>query len=337
MNRVLAGILILATLFTAGSCQPTSQAGTARVVTYNLEWFSEDANPERIKNLKSVIKNVNPDILAVQEVQSRASLQQLFSAEWDIAIKDDPQEDQEVGLVVKKPYKIEDYDTIFKSPTLDEAFPGGRDVLRAIVVAPDGTKLVCYVVHMKSRRGGRNTTDRQREMAAGMLASYIKGQKDENSIVLGDFNDTPDDTSVNILETGNIKAKGGRYPVADPLLVNLTEKLYDEDGITHGLSEIFDGTVRSAIVAGSKEENEKWRGKDYDFRNDTKIHQTLLDQILVSPSLAKKTAPAQVYVGLDALQGEDGRTTKRDDGTTNYIEKGTRASDHLPLYVFLKW
>lgn len=321
-------------LTSAGSCQSPSSGVT--VATYNLEWFNESANPERITRIKKVVSDFSPQILALQEIQSRKALQPLFDSEWDLAIMDDETEFQEVALAVKKPYKIEDYTMLFKGSALDVAFPGGRDVLRVIVKAPDNTNLVFYVLHMKSRRGGRLQTDSQRNMAAGLLAAYLRNQKDEKSIVLGDFNDCPDDASVNILESGNLVAKGGREKITNPLLVNLAEPLYDADQVSHGLAELFKGSELTPVVKGSKEENEKFRGKDYDFRNDSTIHQSLLDQILVSPSLAKG-AVAKIYSSLTALEGTRGRVTVRDDGSVTYVEQGTRASDHLPVYVTLKW
>ena len=45
-------------------------------------------------------------------------------------------------------------------------------------------------------------------------------------ILLGDFNDAPDDRSLNILETGDPNATAGPEEIAGPFLVNLMEPLY---------------------------------------------------------------------------------------------------------------
>jgi endonuclease/exonuclease/phosphatase family metal-dependent hydrolase len=304
-----------------------------RVCSYNLEWLNENTDPAKLERIGSVLKAIQPHVIAVQEVQGRAALKRVFDDSWEIGIKDDPIENQEVGIAVKQPYRLVDYDTIFPSASLDEAFPGGRDVLRAVVKAPDETEYVFYVLHMKSRSGGRRTTDIQRIMAAGLLASYLRGKPEENSVVLGDLNDGPDDQSVNVLESGDLNAAGGRFSSVRPFLVNLAEPLYDQDYVTHGLAELFKGNPVSPRVIGSKEENERWRGKDYDFRRDTKIHQTLLDQILIRPSLKDKTGAMKVYAGNDALAGLGGRTRRNDDLSVQYLEQATRASDHLPIYV----
>jgi endonuclease/exonuclease/phosphatase family metal-dependent hydrolase len=320
------------TLLVSTGCSQTSTS--MRVMAYNLEWFSENAKEERLDHIKSVLQSIQPSIVAVEEVQSRAALRQVFlDGTWELAIKDDPAEDQECGLAIRKPYQLQEFDTVFKDPGLDYAFPGGRNVLRAVVKTPANESFTFYVVHMKSRGGGRIQTDPQREMAAGMLASYIKGKKDANAVVLGDFNDCPDDVSVNILETGNLKAPGGRQKNENPLLINLFETLYDQDGVSHGLSTMYKGEDLKPFVPGAKAENEKLRGKDYNFPADVHVEQILFDQILVGPGLAKRAVGPTIYSGRDALEGKAGTTQKKEDGHAEYVEKSTRASDHLPVYV----
>ncbi|MBS1720455.1 MAG: endonuclease/exonuclease/phosphatase family protein [Armatimonadetes bacterium] len=310
------------------------QGGTTRVATYNIEWFPEDAPAERIDSLKSVLNNVKPNIIAVQEVQSLKALTQLFDSEWQIGIADETSEDQEPGIAVKKPYRLESYGLVFKDPLFDYAFPGKRDVLRAEVSTPGGKKLTFYVVHMKSRSGGRLQTAPQRTMAAGLLAAYIKGKNDENAVVLGDFNDAPDDQSLNILKSGDLNAKGGKW-TGKPMLVDLLDDMYRKDAVSHGLCDLYRGQALPAVVAGAYGENERTRGIDYRYPQDLKVTQILFDQILVSPKLAEGATP-MIYSGADALKGRRGRVRRNDEGRAEYTQKGTRASDHLPVYADLK-
>lgn len=333
LNRCVAATAAL--LAIAASAFAQSKVGT-RVMCYNIEWFSEAANAERVTRLKTIVGQINPEIVAVQEVQSKAAVAQVFGNEWEIAMTDDPAEFQEVGLVVKKPYKVESVEMVFEDKSLDAAFPGKRDVLRVVVSSPFGGKAAFYVVHQKSRSGGRLATDPQREHAARLMAAYLISQRDERHIVLGDFNDCPDDVSVNILETGDLRAKPGRFTASNPLLVNLSEPLYDADVVTHGLADLFKGgPLPSPSVPGAKEENERWRGKDYDFRRDSKIHQTLLDQVLISPSLANPKPTLKIHLSRECFEGTRGRTSRNDQGVATYTEKGSRASDHVPMYVDL--
>jgi endonuclease/exonuclease/phosphatase family metal-dependent hydrolase len=310
-----------------------------RLATYNLEWFSEDANPQRIANLKSVLANVKADVIGLQEVQSLKALRQILGDEWQIGIKDEPKEFQELAIAVRKPLRLESWEMVFPGPALDLAFPGGRDVIRAVVVPPSGKRLVVYVCHMKSRRGGRANTDFQREMAAGLLAAYVRGRRDEPLVVvLGDMNDAPDDVSLNILETGNLFAKGGRAPSGERILINLAEPLYDQDHVSFGLEGLFNGEPIEAKVEGAKAENEKWRGKNPSYPDDLVVTQILFDQILVSPALAQTLiGQAKVYSGSDALRGQGGRVIVEENGSkVTYQEKGDQASDHLPVYADVK-
>lgn len=334
--RALRSLLVAVVLALGVACVPQSQSGSTRVATYNMQWFSEDANPIRVDRLKNILRSINPNLIGVQEVQSRKALEQLFDSTYTIAMMDEEDEDQEVALIVRKPYTVESYTTLFRSKELDFAFPGKRDVLWAVVVSPSGEKFSVYVLHNKSRGGGRMNTDPQRQMAMGMLAAWISQRPKENAIVVGDLNDAPDDVSVNILETGRLTVDGGRVTTDKPLMVNLMEPLYDQDYVSLGLNSEFKGEKLDPIMKRAKSENERFRGKEYRFPDDVLTEGALFDQILVSPALAKRAGTPMIFSGLDALGGTTGRTTKDDKGRAVYQEKGTGASDHLPVFVDIK-
>lgn len=316
---------------------PAKQFDYTRVMTYNIQWFHAGEDQKRIDNIKAILEQVKPDIVGVAEVQGKAALQQVFGADWQIGIKDFGDEHQETGICVKKPYKLLEYDMVFTAKELDYAFPGKRDVLRAVVQTPGGKNLVVYVNHFKSRSGGRLQTDPQRAMAAGMLASYIAYKGDENVVVLGDFNDAPNDAMANILESGDVKAPAGDTKNFK-LLANVTEELCDKDYVTIDLHSLYFGEeVPSPVVRGAKAENDRLRGRDYKFPDDVKIPQTFFDQILVSPNLWARGAKAYVFAGVEAVRGLPGRVKVGEDEvsgarTVEYLENGTLASDHLPVY-----
>lgn len=318
----------------AAGLNAKQQTSGFKVATYNIGWWPENANPERIKNVKSVIANLKAEVIGLEEIQSKASLTQIFGDEWQIGIADEPGEYQEVAIAVKKPNKLVSSELIFKSESLDFAFPGKRDVLRSVVETKEGKTLVFYTLHMKSRSGGRKQTDAQREMAAGLLAAYMAGQKDENSVVFGDMNDSPDDRSLSILESGDVFAK----PVNignGPLLFNLFEPLYKKDYITFDLHSLFVGDKIDPVIENSRKENERTRGIDYRYPQDLEVTQVLFDQILVSPKLAPG-AQVGVYADADAMRGDVSRTRRNDAGVADYQYKGSMASDHLPVWAILK-
>lgn len=308
-----------------------------RFATYNIQWLHDKITKEREDNIRSVIKNLNADVIALQEIQGRKALERIFDKEWSLGIIDIPNESQELAIAVKKPLKlVGEPRLVFPGASLDYAFPGERDVLEAMVETENGFRIAFYVVHMKSRggSGGRMGTDSQRIMACGLLAAYIRAKNMENVVVLGDFNDTPDDVSVKILQTGNLLVSGGLDESKDAFLVNLCSPLVKEDYVTLGMQELYRGVAIPPIVRGARLENEKWRGKQYRYPHDLAVTQILFDQILVSKSLAAvQVNRAGVYSGEDAMRGMPGQVRREDSGYVNYQREGSLASDHLPVYA----
>ena len=168
---VLIIIVILGFGWLVGGCSSNAKAAnprspdTVRVATYNLQWFSEDANPKRIKNLRSVIQNIDANVFGLQESQSLRALRQIFDDSWDIGMVDDPEDQQETAIAVRKPFVLVSAMPVFAGTTFDNAFPGRRDVFRRVIQTPLEKKEVVYVVHMKSRRAGRLGTAPQRQFA----------------------------------------------------------------------------------------------------------------------------------------------------------------------------
>jgi endonuclease/exonuclease/phosphatase family metal-dependent hydrolase len=295
-----------------------------RIATYNIGWFSETATQERVERIRSVISNLQPDIIALEEIQSKRALERLFGPEWEVAILDDPKENQEEAIAIRKPLAfIGKPATEFPDPAMDDAFPGWRDVLRAVVKTPAGSHLSIYVVHMKSRggEGGRLGTDRRRVSACQLLADRLKARQESLCVVLGDFNDSPQDTGVRALaQRAN--------------LANLMLPLYWRDYVTFGLHDLYRGVPIGPQVRGACNENERWRGGSPRYPDDLAVTQSLFDQILVSPNLASRfTGTVGVYCAGDALSGLGGSVTKDAKGNVSYVREGTLASDHLPVYA----
>lgn len=307
-----------------------------RLMTYNLEWFSEEERPERIANLKRVLSEIKPDIVCLNEIQSLKAAQQLFGDDWEIGIADDPEDVQETAIAVRKPLKLVKHRMIFTGDQFEDAFPGRRDLLEATVQLPGGSSITGYVVHLKSRSGGRWLTDARREAATGLMASYIRAKGDKNVFVAGDFNDSPNDRCANILETGDLMAPVGT--VLPRLFVNMTEPLYTADHVTHGLERHLVGETVSSVIAGATAENEKWRGKEHKFPDDLKITATFLDQIMVTPNLAAKAGKAEIFAKYFALSGKGPRVKVEGEGEpkkVTWLQKGDQASDHCPVFVDL--
>jgi len=245
MNRNSLSLLLVTSLAVATWM---AQAETrVRVADYNIRFLSVadlQSKPQRRQRLQTVIQQLNADIIGLQEIQDRAALELIFDKNiWSILIDDDSPDAQDLAIVVKSPLKFkagqdldaDDADFLFPGATFENLFRNRRDVLVGSVEIPGETEhLHVMVVHEKSRLGGRAATDPIREGAARALVQKLDLDFDDKRFVLlGDFNDNPDDRSLNILETGDINAQGGSEEDDGPFLVNPAERLVAQDQVSH--------------------------------------------------------------------------------------------------------
>ncbi|MFN7171340.1 MAG: endonuclease/exonuclease/phosphatase family protein [Fimbriimonadaceae bacterium] len=310
--------------------------GFTRVMTYNIEWFGEDANPDRIQNLSQIFSDIQPQVVALQEIQSKKSLEQIFDDEWEFVMEDNSNEFMELAVAVKKPYKIENWEMVFPNRALNYFFPRNRDVLRAVIKSPNGETFTVYCLHSKARVGGRATTNPQREGAKAMLAAYIRATNEQNVVVMGDLNDAPDDRSVQILVTGNMNAQPGFTEPEKSFLVNLMDNLWRQDAVTYGLYTKFDGKPIPPVASGARADNERLRDVDYRYPQDVEVTQIMFDQILVSPPIFRRGVEGPwIYSLPPAVQGKPGRTRIVDGQVRNEF-KGDQASDHLPVFADIR-
>ena len=133
-------------------------------------------------------------------------------------------------------------------------------------------------------------------------------------VLLGDFDDNPDDQSLNILETGDPNGPPGPEEIPGPYLFNLTEPLCAKDHVSHGLKSdaIKDDRV-DTIDPGSRERNNSLRDTN---KNTGDI---LFDQILIPGWMANDyvEGSCRVFDYAVAVKGND----------------DNRASDHVPVYA----
>lgn len=299
-----------------------------RIATYNIQFLSTEVKRQgaRLEKLRRVIHSMKPDIVALQEVDNRAAAQLVFpSEEWQIVIDDESSDRQDLAFAVRRPLQIlnlppdldaDDEHFLFSGWAYENAFPSRRDALIVMVADPVTSKVLDVInVHQKSRLGGRHTTDPRREEAAQLLVAKLKSRGGRNYVVLGDFNDNPDDRSLNILETGDPETTGGPEENEGPFLTNLLEPLVGQDLVTHG-ANILKQTPEGLLdirVPGSRSRNNRYRGRG--------VHTgpILFDQILISSTVKDAVVSGSVSIFREAFALEGaGRT---------------RPSDHLPVYV----
>lgn len=299
-----------------------------RVATYNIKFLDAGKLPDegnRQDKLRQVLELLEADVIGMQEIDDRAALEAVFSPiDWHLIIDDDSGNTQDLALAVRRPLEV-----IGVSPDLDAGddeflfaheantwFPKNRDVLAVRVRVPgEDTEFTVMVHHAKSRFGGRASTDFRREGASERMVQLLETDFHEDAfILLGDFNDAPDDRSLNILETGDPNATAGPEEIAGPFLVNLTEPLYAQGHVSFGRksNDVHNGQINT-VDPGARDRNNQLRG------TDAHTGDQLFDQILVPPQMLERyvAGSAAVFdVGLAAI----GNNTNR-------------ASDHLPVFA----
>lgn len=310
-----------------------------KFATYNMYFLDDGISDQRRSNLVAVIEKLDADVIGFQEVKNPAALENILPQNYSIAMIDDTTEVQEVALAVRSPLEIQSYKYVFPDTSLDDAFPRSRDLLQ-VEVDGYGKEFIFLVNHFKSRWGGRVKTDERRAEATSMIVDYIRQDlMNKNVVLLADFNDDPDDRSLNILEYGDPHAAGGIDDTDDTFLFNTTEQLVAKDYCSFGLNYIYadvQGDTFDARIPGSRDENNKWRGKEYDFYKDVKVKEVLFDQILISLNLKPFFVSSGVFNGSEAVRGLPSKTRFVEDGVI-YTLRGSLASDHLPVWAVLKF
>lgn len=321
----LAAVLLFCLMFAAAP--HVSAQDTLRVATYNIKFLSTDAPDARLQRLRDVIGLLDADVIGLQEIGDRDALRLIFPAsDWQVIIDDDSGDDQDLAVVVRSPWQVvgspttmdidADDEHFLFSDAPDMFFPNRRDLLAIPVEhAQNGHRFTLLVHHGKSRSGGRANTEWRRVAAAALIAQKLETDFQEtNFVLLGDFNDNPDDQAVNVLERGSYTAVADEENDDGAFLVNLTEDLVASDHVSHSLNEssIDNGRVMT-VVAGSRELNAAQR-----CTNQTgNFPDILFDQILVPHTMYDRYIPGSCRV-FDQTVAVVGNNT-------------TRASDHLPV------
>lgn len=332
------GFLALVALALLGCCAAAARAEHLRVSTYNVKLFSIRDSPcgrlpvedvrtqgKRLEKLREVIRLLDAQVIGLEEIDDRQALAQLFDPKtWTLVIDDDSPDCQDVALAVRRPLKVRgftppdfdaDDDNFLAAGEPDEFFPRRRDLLAVEVETPGGHRVWVLVHHAKSRAEGRADTDERRAGAARIIAEILRSRFAGQALALvGDFNDSPDDRALNILESGNPRAEAQMEDTADAFLVNLTEPLFAADRVSFGRTSgnIAEGRVVTK-ASGVRQRNFELR------HTNMNTGDLLFDQILVSPELAAAyvKGSTSIFDQPVAVRGND-----RD-----------RASDHLPVYA----
>ena len=159
------------------------------------KWTEEKYN-QKLKNLAKVILDIHPDIIGFAEVENRQVLKDLNKLLPSLNLEIVHSEshdirgiDQAVLYNTKKLKFLKQED--ISGRMKDGKYAGPRDILKASF-SSEGKELDVYVNHWPSRRGGK---EQKRIAFSKHLAKSLK-EDQSPYILLGDFNDTPTNTSI---------------------------------------------------------------------------------------------------------------------------------------------
>jgi endonuclease/exonuclease/phosphatase family metal-dependent hydrolase len=158
--------------------------GSFDIVTWNIEHFPKENST--IALTAEIIKSMNADVIAVQEIDNDAAFNQLVAAldGWSGKLHDIGQASQ--GFLYKNSEitSASSLTLLFNGSNDDYAFP--RPLVMMTVKHISGKEVSLINVHLKCCGDG----EERRQAASEQLKAYIDNNlSDKSVIVLGDYND----------------------------------------------------------------------------------------------------------------------------------------------------
>ncbi|ELA7337578.1 MULTISPECIES: endonuclease/exonuclease/phosphatase family protein [Vibrio] len=316
--------LIISTKFVRAEPSDTDTL-TFSVATYNVKFLSACMQKERQKNFQQVVDHLEGvDIVALQEVRDRFAAEYYFDPEkWVIILDDDSTDDMNLAFAVRKGVDytlasgaVKNADSIldFVFDKHNPNFIDERRVLKLIVSTDAGGVLVLNH-HAKSRYSGRLDTETTRVNASLDILDFIDSSSYDQVVLLGDFNDTPDDASLNTLEAGAFSPQTLEN-VPGSYFVNLSEPLVAQNKVSYGLKSNAktDALIElvDPVVPDSRQTNLD------NYAASAEVTHGMYDQILATPafiSAYNNQKYAYTFEEIAAVVGNE----------------DTRASDHIPV------
>jgi len=183
--------------------QKVGSDASFEIMTWNIENFPL-SGATTVNNVKTIIRNLDVDFIAVQEIGSISSFNTLLDslAGWNGALSSDSYGTwyQKTGFIYKSEFiSISNVKNIFDGPDDWYAFP--RPPLTGYVEIKDagGTKFNFHIIVLHLKASGGDDNEARREAACEDLKVYIDAEiaagADPDFMVLGDWNDEITDSA----------------------------------------------------------------------------------------------------------------------------------------------
>jgi endonuclease/exonuclease/phosphatase family metal-dependent hydrolase len=232
--------------------------------TGGIALTGETLSGAQVQAIARVIRRVDADVIALCEVEDRATLEQFNALHlgrkypFCILIEGNDERGIDVAVMSKHPIGALRTNVSTPDPAKSRRLDGAtrrlfeRDCLEAEVMLPGGGSLAILATHLKSKRGSAGSeidTDPRRirqseEIARIVRERYGRAGKPRRVIVAGDLNETPD------RDGQNGAALGLRKTSIDALLIDsgLSNVVGDTLGADKAFTHIEDRGGR--IVRG---------------------------------------------------------------------------------------
>jgi endonuclease/exonuclease/phosphatase family metal-dependent hydrolase len=237
------------TVMPKAAAPPKTNPNEIVIAAYNiLNLFDDHDDPyrsdeitptkprEQLERLAESIRQLNADVIAVEEVENRDYLQRfvdVFLPEMDyshvVLFEGNDNRGIDVGLISRVPVGPVESNRHVTFPGLDgtpRRF--NRDVLEVTLLPEGAPPIEVWVVHLKSNAGGREEAEPIRipeaQQVRRMLDEEFAANPDARIIITGDFNDTWDSETMKTIvgpSEGAMWSAGSES--TDPALVTYNE------------------------------------------------------------------------------------------------------------------
>lgn len=208
------------------------------VATYNVlnlfdgvddPYANDETTPEKpreeLLRVAAVLKEINADVVAFQEVESRGYLQKfldVFAPElgYQEIVHFEGNDTRGIDVCVATRIPV---GRVVSHRHLRFPGPNGpnsrfnRDLLRIEFLPENGDPFEMWVVHLKSNSGGREESEPIRvaesRQVYKLIASRLLANPDADLLVCGDFNDTFESPTLRIIRG----VEAGNQPILQPL------------------------------------------------------------------------------------------------------------------------
>ncbi len=198
--------------------------GTVRIATFNiLNLFDEHDDPYRadegtptkpsneLAALAKTIREVDADVLALQEVENRGILEQFnrtyladLGYEHVVLFEGNDLRGIDCALLSRLPVgPVTSHRHVRFHDDTGRLMSFNRDLLQVEIQPPAGSPFHVFVVHLKSKRDGADETEPQRlgetRQIRKVLDGLLKQDRSALFVICGDFNDTRESKPIQTL------------------------------------------------------------------------------------------------------------------------------------------